>query len=98
MAFAKSVVYVEIVLVAAEYSPVKIDESIAVTSSVYVTFHVNEPQFAVKPPALAAFASVQLKTLAVLFTLYVKEGETNLDASIVKLSVRHGLLTTMLKV
>ena len=85
-------------MVAAEYAPVKTVESIAVTPSVFVTFHVNAPQFAVKPPTLAAFASVQLKTLAVLFTLYVKAGVANLVASIVKVSVIHGLFTTMLKV
>ena len=85
------------VLVVAVYAPVKTAESIAVTPSVFVTVQVNAPQLAVNPPTLAAFASVQLKTAAVLLTLYVKAGEANLFASIVKLSVGHGLMTTILK-
>ena len=60
-------VYVERVLVAAEYAPVKI-VSIA-DPSIFVTVQVNAPQLAVNPPALTAFASVQLKTAAVSLTL-----------------------------
>ena len=84
------------VLVVAVYAPVKTVESIAFPS-VFVTVQVNAPQLAVNPPTLAAFASVQLKTAVVLLTLYVKAGEANLFASIVKLSVGHGLMTTILK-
>ena len=91
-------VYVEMVLVVAVYAPVKTAESIAVNPSVFVTVQVNAPQLAINPPTLAAFASVQLKTAAVLLTLYVKAGEANFIASIVKVSVRHGFLTTIVKV
>ena len=84
------------VLVVAVYAPVKTVESIAFPS-VFVTVQVNAPQLAVNSPTLAAFASVQLKTAAELLTLYVKAGEANLFASIVKVSVGHGLMTTILK-
>ena len=85
------------VLVTSMYCPVKTVVSIAVTPSVFVTVQVNAPQLAVNPPTLAAFASVQLKTAPVLLTLYVKAGEANFIASIVKVSVMHGFLITIVK-
>ena len=78
-------------------SKVKTAESIALDPSDLLTYQVNAPQFAVKPPTLAAFASVQLKTLTASLTLYVKAGEANFTVSIVKVSEEHGFFTTMLK-
>ena len=98
MAFAKSVVYVEIVLVAAVNFSVKIVESIAVPSD-FVTYHVYVPHNAIEQPLPAQLASesTQLKTVAVLLTLYYKAGVANLIALIVRTSVRQGLVTSMEK-
>ena len=78
------------------YAPVKIVS--IVDPSILVIVQVKAPQVAARPLTLVASASVQLKILAVLLTIYVKAGKANLLASIVKESVRHGLLTAMLKV
>ena len=63
----KSVVYVDKVLVAAEYAPVKI-LSIA-DPSIFVTVQMKAPQVDARPLTLVAAESVQLKTAAVSLTL-----------------------------
>ena len=72
-------------------------ESIAVTPSVFVTVHVNAPQVDLRLLLLDTLSSVQLKTPAVLLTLYVKAGEANLDYKTNRVSARHGFKTTMVK-
>ena len=80
--------YVESVLVTAVYAPVKI-ESIA-DPSVFVTLQVKVPQFAVKPPTLDVAESVQVKSVDVFLTLYVKAGEGKAVALIFRESEGHG--------
>ena len=95
-AFKRSVVYVVIFLFA--ISILKTVDSIAVTPSVYVTDHVREPhRVFVQLPEQFSSATVQLKTLAVLVTLYVKAGAENLVELIDSTSDRHRLVTTMVK-
>ena len=71
--------------------------SMAVVPSYIFTVHVKAPQVAVRRPALVASESVQLKTAAVLLMLYVKVGVVNFVVMIVSVSVKHGLVTKMLK-
>ena len=61
-------------------STVKTVESIAVNPSANVTVHVNAPHVVLRVLLLETFSSVQLRTPAVLLTLYVKAEEANLDA------------------
>ena len=75
---------------------VKTVESMADPSD-YVTVHVKAPQVAVRRPALVASESVQLKTLAALLTLYDKTGEVNLVLLILRVSVKQGLVTKIVK-
>lgn len=77
-------------------SRVKIVESIAVIPSSAVISHVSDPQI-VRLPTLVASSSVQLKTAAKSYTLYVKAGEGKLDATIVRESVKQGFTTMMSK-
>ena len=83
-------------LAAAVYYILKTLVSISVPS-IFVTVQVKAPQFALKLLSLVAAESVQLRTVAASLTLYVKAGEANLNVSIDKVSVRHGLMTTMVK-
>ena len=64
--------------------------------SVFVTVHVNVPQVA-RFWTLDAAKSVQLKIAVAVLTLYVMAGEENVFKSRVKVSVRQGLVTKMLK-
>ena len=67
-AFAKSAVYVEKVLVAEVYAPVKTVVSIVVPS-VFVTVQVRVPQVGKRLLTLIATESVQLRALAPSLTL-----------------------------
>ena len=89
-------VYVEIVF-AARFR-VKIVESIGVAPSIWVTAQVNGPHYAVvRLPELVTSVSSQLKIPAAFLMLYVKEGKVNLVLLIVKVSMRHGSYSTILK-
>jgi hypothetical protein len=72
-------------------------ESIAVTPSAYVTVHVRAPQVVI-PKVLVTSESAQLRTLAAFLMSYVKAGIANFIVLIVTMSLKHGLVTRILKV
>ena len=76
-------------------SRVKIEESIAVVPSEFVTDHVRVPHNAVVQPLPVQLASVsdQLRIAYASLTLYVKAGLENFVELILSTSVRHGLFT-----
>ena len=73
-------------------------ESIAVAPSAYVTVHVISPHYvSVRPPELIAEESSHFNFFFVSRILYDKAGVANLVVLIVSVSVKHGLVTKMLK-
>ena len=88
--------YVEIVF-AARFR-VKIVESIGVAPSIWVTAQVNGPHYAVvRLPELVTSVSSQLKTPAAFLMLYENAVVLNFAALIIRMSVRQGLVTKMVK-
>ena len=81
------------------YASEKTVESIAVSPSDFLTYHFCVPHDAIVQPLPTQLASesTQLKTEAVLLTLYYKAGEANFVALIVRTSVRQGLVISMEK-
>ena len=75
---------------------VKTAESIAVNPFVYVTAHISAPHV-VRLWVLDTSVSAQLKTAAVFLMSYDKAGDANFIVLIVRVSVKQGLVTTILK-
>ena len=89
-------VYVEMVF--AVRFRVKKVESIGVEPSVWVTAQVNGPHYAVvRLPELVTSVSSQLKTPAAFLMLYENAAALNFAVLIVRVSVRQGLVTKMVK-
>ena len=86
--------YVEIVLLVK--FRVKTAESMAVDPSDYVTVHVRGPQV-VRPRLLVTSVSDQLRIIAAFLMSYDKAGVENFAVLIFSVSVKHGLVTMMVK-